>query len=82
MITITNAREETTAWKRFITFTFKGKEYSTTIYWDEYDGYDIMDWDIYEMIEKELRENTEDQASVMNVASHLDLLSYNFLSKE
>ena len=33
--------KETTAWTKEITFEREGKEYSVTLYWDSYDGYDI-----------------------------------------
>ena len=40
-ITIKQANKETTAWAKEITFEREGKEYSVTLYWDSYDGYDI-----------------------------------------
>lgn len=40
-ITIKQASKETTAWAKEITFEREGKEYSVTLYWDSYDGYDI-----------------------------------------
>jgi hypothetical protein len=40
-ITIKQANKDTTAWAKEITFEREGKEYSVTLYWDSYDGYDI-----------------------------------------
>lgn len=40
-ITIKQASKETTAWAKEITFEREGREYSVTLYWDNYDGYDI-----------------------------------------
>jgi hypothetical protein len=40
-ITIKQTSKETTAWAKEITFEREGKEYSVTLYWDSYDGYDI-----------------------------------------
>jgi hypothetical protein len=40
-ITIKQANKETRAWAKEITFEREGKEYSVTLYWDSYDGYDI-----------------------------------------
>lgn len=40
-ITIKQASKETTAWAKEITFEREGREYSVTLYWDSYDGYDI-----------------------------------------
>ena len=40
-ITIKQANKSTTAWAKEITFEREGKEYSVTLYWDSYDGYDI-----------------------------------------
>jgi hypothetical protein len=40
-INIKDVSKEVTAWRKEITFEREGKEYSVTLYWDSYDGYDI-----------------------------------------
>jgi hypothetical protein len=40
-ITIKDVSKEVTAWRKEITLEREGKEYSVTLYWDIYDGYDI-----------------------------------------
>lgn len=40
-MTIKQANKETRAWAKDIIFEREGKEYSVTLYWDSYDGYDI-----------------------------------------
>ncbi len=40
-ITIKDVSKEVTAWRKEITLEREGKEYSVTLYWDSYDGYDI-----------------------------------------
>jgi hypothetical protein len=40
-ITIKNHSQEVTGWKKDITFEYKGKEYSVSLYWDNCDSYDI-----------------------------------------
>jgi hypothetical protein len=40
-LTIKNHSQEVTGWSKDITFEYKDKEYSVTLYWDNCDGYDI-----------------------------------------
>ena len=39
---IKQVSKETTSWAKEITFEREGKEYFVTLYWDSYDGYDII----------------------------------------
>jgi hypothetical protein len=41
-IKITSINHEETGWKRRIHFQYEGKDYQITLYWDEFDGYDIV----------------------------------------
>ena len=40
-ITIKDITKEVTAWAKDITFEREGKTYSVTLYWNNWDGYDI-----------------------------------------
>jgi len=41
-INITSLNHENTGWKRRIHFQYEGKDYQLTLYWDEFNGYDIV----------------------------------------
>ena len=40
-VVITYSSEESTGWRRFISFDYEGNKYDITLYWSEFDGYDI-----------------------------------------
>jgi hypothetical protein len=40
-IKITGSRHEETGWKRYIFFEYEGNEYELTLFWDEFNGYEI-----------------------------------------
>jgi hypothetical protein len=40
-IVIAHSSEESTGWKRYIAFNYQGNEYELTLFWGEFDGYDI-----------------------------------------
>jgi len=40
-IIIAWSSEESTGWRRFISFDYEGNKYDITLYWSEFDGYDI-----------------------------------------
>ena len=37
--------EESTGWKRHISFSYEGNEYELTLFWDEFNGYEIY-WQV------------------------------------
>lgn len=41
-IVISRSSEENTSWKRYICFQYEGNEYELTLYWDEFNGYEIF----------------------------------------
>jgi hypothetical protein len=41
-ITIADFSEENTGWKRRISFNYQGNNYELTLYWGEFEGYDIV----------------------------------------
>jgi len=41
-IVITHSEEENTAWNRYIAFNYEGNQYELTLYWEEFNGYDIF----------------------------------------
>jgi hypothetical protein len=41
-ITISDFSEENTGWKRRISFNYQGNNYELTLYWGEFEGYDIV----------------------------------------
>lgn len=74
--TINDIRHEETAWKRYIHFNHEGNDYELTLFWDEFDGYEIywrspnvspqwaIDWD-------------ETKHDDMTLGHYLDDLTYN-----
>ena len=74
-IVIAHSSEESTGWKRYICFNYQGNEYELTLFWDEFNGYEIFwrepskapDWAI------KWREEENEGASL---AGYLDLLSW------
>lgn len=41
-IVISYSEQENTGWKRVIFFEYEGNKYELTLYWDEFNGYDIV----------------------------------------
>ena len=41
-IVIAHFNEESTGWKRYITLNYQGNNYELTLYWGEFEGYDIV----------------------------------------
>lgn len=41
-IVISDTSLEVTAWKRYIQFQYEGNEYKLTLFWDDFDGFDIF----------------------------------------
>ena len=41
-INITGKTHEETGWKRRLDFQYEGNDYQLTLYWCEFDGYDIV----------------------------------------
>ena len=41
-IVIAHSEEENTGWKRRLSFDSQGNNYELTLYWGEFDGYDIV----------------------------------------
>jgi len=77
LIKVLDASEEETGFARTITFTLDGEEYTTTLYWNRYDGYDWLDHDIYEILETALEKELE--TTNESVASYMDALSYDYM---
>jgi len=44
-IQIKGSRHEDTAWKRYIYFTHDGESYELSLFWDEFNGYEIY-WQV------------------------------------
>lgn len=40
-LVITGSRQESTGWKRYICFEYEGNQYELTLFWEEFNGYDI-----------------------------------------
>ena len=38
------SNDEITGWERYIEFSYDNKDYSVSLHWDAYDGYDIYSW--------------------------------------
>jgi hypothetical protein len=79
-IVITYSSEESTGWKRYISFDYEGNKYDITLYWDEFNGYEITwrycndkqmakapDWAI---------NWKEDENEGASLSGYLDLLSW------
>jgi hypothetical protein len=41
-IVISHSEEESTAWKRYISFDYQGNQYELTLFWEEFNGYEIF----------------------------------------
>ena len=41
-IKVNGMRQEIDAWHRYIHFTREGSEYELTLYWDQFNGFEIM----------------------------------------
>jgi len=74
-ITVTRKAEyEVKGWRKYVRFTYKGKEYNVTLLWDEYDGYEITKgW-------AELPDELTDQAGELCTA--LDEITYTLEERE
>jgi hypothetical protein len=44
-IVIKGSSHEDTAWKRYIRFEYEGNSYELTLFWDEFNGYEIY-WQV------------------------------------
>lgn len=40
-LVIANSHHEETGWKRYLCFNYEGNEYELTLFWDEFNGYEI-----------------------------------------
>ena len=40
-LNITRKTHEETGWKRYLCFEYEGNEYELTLFWDEFNGYEI-----------------------------------------
>lgn len=41
-VVITGKRHEEMGWKRYLCFEYEGNSYELTLFWDEFNGYEIM----------------------------------------
>ena len=41
-IVISHSEEESTAWKRYISFDYQGNRYELTLFWEEFNGFEIF----------------------------------------
>jgi hypothetical protein len=73
-IKIVNTYDEVQSWKRKITFILDNKEYKVTLYWDEHDGYEILDMSMYELLEKKLAKELQEKDE--SVGAYLDSLTF------
>lgn len=39
---VSGSTDEVMAWKRYVVFTYDGKEYEAKFYWSEWDGYELF----------------------------------------
>ena len=74
-IKITGKEHEETGWKRYIYLEHKGEECELTLFWDEFNGYEIY-WRVPNKIPKWAIEWNEDSKNEISLAHYLDDLTY------
>jgi hypothetical protein len=63
------AEYEVKAWRKYVTFTYEGKEYNVALLWDEYDGYEISKgWD---ELPDELKDNGGELCDTLDELTYL-----------
>jgi len=75
-IVITGISTETMSWKRYVYFNYEGKEYSLTLFWDEFNGYEIF-WREPNKTPDWVVNWNEDEHEGMSFEWYLDELTYN-----
>ena len=75
-IVITGASAENMSWKRYIYFNYDGNEYSLTLFWDEFNGYEIF-WREPSKTPDWVVNWNEDEHEGMSFEWYLDELTYN-----
>jgi len=75
-IVITGVSAENMSWKRYIYFNYDGNEYSLTLFWDEFNGYEIF-WREPSKIPDWVVNWNEDEHEGMSFEWYLDELTYN-----
>jgi hypothetical protein len=75
-IKITGISTETMSWKRYVYFNYKDKEYSLTLFWDEFNGYEIF-WREPDKTPDWVVNWNEDEHEGMSFEWYLDELTYN-----
>lgn len=74
-IEITDQRHEETGWKRYIYFKYEGKDYELTLFWDEFNGYEIY-WREPNTAPDWARNWDEDMSEGLSLAGWLDELTF------
>lgn len=41
-VKVNSSEQKTTAWKRYITFQYEGKDYEGELLWDSWEGYELI----------------------------------------
>ncbi len=79
-IVVTRSNEDTTGWKRYIAFNYEGNEYELTLFWDEFNGYEIF-WREPSKAPDWATNWKEEKNEGASLAGYLDLLSWENLEE-
>ena len=74
-VVITRFNEESTGWKRYIAFNYQGNEYELTLFWDEFNGYDIY-WRVPDKAPDWAVKFAGNDYEGESLAGYLDLLTW------
>ena len=74
-IQIEGSRQDDTGWKRYIHFTHDGESYELTLFWDEFNGYEIY-WQMPTVRPDWVVNWNQDEHNGMSFEHYLDDLTW------
>ena len=74
-IVISHLEEENTGWKRLISFEYQGNHYALTLFWEEFNGYEIF-WREPSKAPDWVINWNEDEHNGESFAEHIDWLTW------
>jgi len=74
-VKINDTTHEETGWKRYIHFTHDGEDYELTLFWDEFNGYEIY-WRSHDITPNWVVEWDSKAHNDMSFEHHLDELTW------
>jgi hypothetical protein len=74
-IQIEGSRQDDTGWKRYIHFTYDGESYELTLFWDEFNGYEIY-WQMPTVRPDWVKNWNQDEHGGISFEHYLDDLTW------